>query len=91
MISKYDFDNIPLVPGHIPLDVDSEEEEGDFGPSDPHDVGDDEGDGGGAAGQARKSPTDPLERFIQDKLIQLTSFDVERKSNLWSQLLRQSY
>ena len=28
----------------IPLDVDSEEEEGDFGPPDPHDVGDYEGD-----------------------------------------------
>jgi hypothetical protein len=53
-----------MVPGHIPPDVDSEEEEGDFGPPDQHDVGDDEGDGGGAAGPS--SPTDPLERFIQE-------------------------
>ena len=52
------------MPGHIPPDVDSEEEEGDFGPPDLHDVGDDEGDGGGAASSSRT--TDPLERFIQE-------------------------
>ena len=63
---------MPLVPGHIPPDVDSEEEEGDFGPPDPYDVGDDEGDGGGAAGPS--SPTDPLERFIQE-LDDLASMD----------------
>ena len=62
------------MPGHIPPDVDSEEEEGDFDPPDPHDVGDDEGDGGGAAGSSRTSPTDPLERFIQ-KLDDLASMD----------------
>ena len=61
-----------MVPGHIPPDVDSEEEEGDFGPPDPHDVGDDEGDGGGAAGPS--STTDPLERFIQE-LDDLASMD----------------
>ena len=70
---KY-FDNIPLVPGHIPPDVDSEEEEGDFGPPDPPDIGDDEGDGGGAAGSSRTSPTDPLECFIQE-LDDLASMD----------------
>jgi hypothetical protein len=73
VISKY-FDNIPLVPGHIPPDVVSEEVEGDFGPPYPHDVGDDEGDGGGAAGPSRTSPTDPLERFIQE-LEDLASMD----------------
>ena len=61
-----------MVPGHIPPDVDSEEEEGDFGPPGQHDVGDDEGDGGGAAGPS--SPTDPLERFIQE-LDDLASMD----------------
>ena len=60
------------MPGHIPPDVDSEEEEGDFGPPDPHDVGDDEGDGGGAASSSRI--TDPLERFIQE-LDDLASMD----------------
>jgi len=48
----------------MPPDVDSEEEEGDFDDPDPHDIGDDEGDG--AAGQSGISPTDPLERFIQE-------------------------
>ena len=62
------------MPGHISPDVDSEEEEGDFGPPDPHDVGDDEGDGGCAAGSSRTSPTDPLERFIQE-LDDLASMD----------------
>ena len=57
----------------MPSDVASEEEEGDFGPPDPHDVGDDEGDGG-AAGPSRPSPTDPLERFIQE-LDDLASMD----------------
>ena len=58
----------------MPPDVAPEEEEGDFGPPDPHDVGDDEGDGGGAAGPSRTSPTDPLERFIQE-LDDLASMD----------------
>jgi len=58
------------MPGHMPPDIASEEEEGDFGPPDPHDVGDDEGDGGGS----RPSPTDPLERFIQE-LHDLASMD----------------
>ena len=62
------------MPGHMPPDVASEEEEGDFGPPDPHDVGDDEGDGGGVAGPSRPSPTDPLERFIQE-LDDLASMD----------------
>ena len=58
----------------MPPDVACEEEEGDFGPPDPHDVGDDEGDGGGAASPSRPSPTDPLERFIQE-LDDLASMD----------------
>ena len=57
---------IPLMPGHMPPDVAFEEEEGDFGAPDPHYVGDDEGDGDGAVGPSRTSPTDPLERFIQE-------------------------
>ena len=62
----------------MPPDVASEEEEGDFGPPDPHDVGDDEGDGGGAAGPSRTSPTDPLERFIQelDDLVSMNGPDI---------------
>ena len=54
----------------MPPDIASEEEEGDFGPPYPHDVGDDEGDGCGS----RPSPTDPLERFIQE-LHDLASMD----------------
>ena len=52
------------MPGHMPPDVASEEEEG----------GADEGDGCGAAGPSRPSPTDPLERLIQE-LDDLASMD----------------
>ena len=58
----------------MPPDVASEEEEGDFGPPYPQDVGDDEGVGSGAAGPSRPSPTDPLERLIQE-LDDLASMD----------------
>ena len=58
----------------VPPDVASDGDEGDFGPPDPHDVGDDEGDGGGSAVPSRARPTDPLERFIQE-LENLSSMD----------------
>ena len=40
------------MPGPVPPDVESDGEEGDFGPPDPHDDDDEEGDGGSAAGGA---------------------------------------
>jgi len=66
------------MPGHMPPDIASEEEEGDFGPPDPHDVGDDEGDGCGS----RPSPTDPLERLIQE-LDDLASMDGPDSASEW--------
>ena len=68
----------------MPSDVASEEEEGDFGPPNQHNVGDDEGNGGGAAGPSRTSPTDPFERFIQE-LDDLASMD---GPNIWAARLR---
>ena len=62
------------MPGPVPPDVESDGEEGDFGPPDPHDVDDEEGDGGGAAGPSGTRSTDPLERFIQE-LEDLSSMD----------------
>ena len=62
------------MPGPFPPDVESDGEEGDFGPPDPHDVDDEEGDGGGAAGPSGTRSTDPLERFIQE-LENLSSMD----------------
>jgi hypothetical protein len=58
-------DNIPIIPGPIPLDVDSDDEEFYCGLPDQHYLGDDEDpeDGGRPSG-AR--PMDPLERLIQE-------------------------
>ena len=47
----------------MPPDVASEEEEGDFGPPDPLDVGDDEGDGSGAAGPSTRH-RDQVQRIL---------------------------
>jgi hypothetical protein len=56
-------DNIPIIPGSIPPDVNSDDEEFDCGPPDPHDLGDGEDpDNGGSPSGAR--PTDLLERFM---------------------------
>jgi hypothetical protein len=55
-----------LITGRIPRDIDSEGDEGDFGPPDPHDFDDFGGDGCCAGGPAGAMPTDPLERFIQE-------------------------
>jgi hypothetical protein len=60
---KY-FDNIPLLPGHMPPDVASEEEERYFGPPDQHDVGDDEEMA--TALWAHREQVRRLERFIQE-------------------------
>ena len=64
------------MPGPFPPDVESDGEEGDFGPPDPHDVDDEdlEGDGCCAAGPSGTRSTDPLERFIQE-LEDLSSMD----------------
>ena len=65
--------------GPVPPDVESDGEEGDFGPPDPHDVDDEdlEGDGCCAAGPSGTRSTDPLEHFIQE---------LEDLSSIWTVL-----
>jgi hypothetical protein len=54
------------MPDTIPLNVDSEGEEGYFGPPYQNNVGDDKGDFCSAAGPSGTRPTNSLDTFMQE-------------------------